>query len=98
MNNDFGKNPNPPRHSIAMSGREGLSVTGVTDVISFDEENVVLKTDCGGLSVEGSGLHISVLSLEEGNVVMDGRVNLLSYFDPEPDNEKTGSFFARLFH
>ena len=85
-------------HRVVLEGREGLEVRGVTDVVSFDEQAVSLLTVCGGMTVEGSALHIHVLSMEEGIVSMDGKVDSIVYYDNEESetNAKTG-FFARLF-
>ena len=55
-------------HTVSLRAREGLEVRGVTDVISFDEQAVVLQTVCGTMTVEGASLHIHVLSMEEGIV------------------------------
>ena len=85
-------------HRIVMEGRESLEVRGVTDVISFDEQAVSLSTVCGGMTVEGSSLHIHVLSMEEGVVSMDGKIDSVLYYDSE-DGEKNGKngFFSKLF-
>ena len=85
-------------HRITSEGREALEVRGVTDVVRFDEQTVMLKTVCGGLTVEGSSLHIHVLSMEEGIVAMDGRVDAMIYDDTE-ESEKGGKsgFFGKLF-
>ena len=85
-------------HRITMEGRESLEVRGVTDVVRFDEQVVALTTVCGGLTVEGSSLHIHVLSLEEGIVTMDGRIDSVVYEDTE-ESEKNGrsGFFGKLF-
>ena len=85
-------------HRITMESRESMEVRGVTDVISFDEESVVLDTVCGGLSIEGSSLHIHVLSIEQGIVTMDGKIDSVSYYEQE-NTEKNGKggFFRKLF-
>ncbi len=85
-------------HRLSLLGRESLEVRGVTDVISFDEQAVVLNTVCGTMSVEGSALHIHVLSIDEGIVAMDGKVDSVSYYETETGekNGKTG-FFGKLF-
>ncbi len=89
---------NRTQHRISLTGRESLEVCGVTDVISFDEQEVILHTVCGSLAVEGFSLHIHVLNIEEGIVTMDGTVNSISYFETE-NHEKDGknSFFGKLF-
>lgn len=85
-------------HRITMEGREALEVRGVTDVIRFDEQTVALDTVSGRLTVEGSSLHIHVLSMEEGIVTMDGRIDSMIYEDTE-ESDKGGraGFLGRLF-
>ncbi|MBR3894758.1 MAG: sporulation protein YabP [Clostridia bacterium] len=75
-----------------------MEIKGVTEVVSFDEQTVILNTVCGGLAVDGMSLHIQVLNLEQGIVTVDGRIDNLSYYETE-HNEKTskGGFFGKLF-
>lgn len=97
MNAEAAKN-NAGVHRVALLGRESLEVRGVTDVVSFDEQTVVLDTVCGGMTVEGASLHIHVLSIDEGIVTMDGRIDSITYYETE-SNEKNGKsgFFGKLF-
>ena len=93
------KDPSAPAQTLVLRDRKLLEVRGVTDVLRFDEEAVVLSTVCGTLTVEGSSLHVQVLNLEQGTVIVDGKVDALLYFDPENTGkgEKSG-FFGKLFH
>lgn len=70
-------------HSLSAGNRETVTVTGVSDVVSFDETNVRLVTVCGILNLEGEGLRIHVLNLKEGNVAVTGRLNGVLYEDPD---------------
>ena len=79
-------------HKITLEGRSRLSVTGVTDVESFDETMVVLKTNRGTLLVRGESLHLQNLNLDGGQVSVDGTVDSLIY----EDDVKKGGFFSRL--
>lgn len=89
---------NKNTHRISMQGREALEVHGVTDVISFDEQSVVLSTSCGSMEVNGASLHIHVLSMEEGVVTMDGKIDSISYEDAdETEKPRQGGFFGKLF-
>lgn len=81
-------------HSISLKDRSSLVVTGVTDVDSFDEMTVVAYTDMGELTIKGEGLKINRLSLETGDLTVDGRVVSLTYTDEAP---KATSFFSRVF-
>lgn len=80
-------------HKLSLDDRSRLNVTGVMDVESFDEQTVVLYTAQGTLIVRGSGLHLKLLSLEGGQVSVDGHVDSLVYEDDAPGH----GFFARLF-
>ncbi len=80
-------------HKLSLDGRSQLSVSGVTDVESFDEETVVLETTRGLLIIRGRGLHLQMLSLDGGQVAVDGTVDSLTYEDDAP----TGGFLSRLF-
>lgn len=85
------------KHDIILKSRKNMSIDGVEDVISFDESQVVLVTGCGEMTVEGSGLHISVLDLDSGTVELDGNVEGLFYSDGKPETGSGRSVFARLF-
>ena len=62
------------RHRIILDERERLSVTGVTDVIAFDEETITADTDMGVITIRGENLHISKLNLEDGILQTDGNM------------------------
>lgn len=81
-------------HKLTLEGRNQLSVTGVTDVESFDELAAVLETARGTLVIRGSGLHVVELDLEAGNVRVKGEVDSLTY---EENKHSGGGFLDRLF-
>ena len=78
-------------HSFNSSGRDGIAISGVTNVVSFDDRGVVMETACGSMAVEGEGLHITVLNIGDGRVNIDGRINGVYYFDNTP-KQKRGLF------
>lgn len=82
------------RHRLALEGRNALSVSGVEEVESFDENTIIMLTTLGTLVVHGTQLHIEQLSLDGGELKVTGEVDSLSY----EDNERQGGFFSRLFH
>ena len=86
--------PMRAQHYLHMEGREQLTVAGVEDVGRFDETGIVMTTSAGTLIVTGSNLHIGQLSLEGGELHVDGRIDSLAYED-EP--ARGGGFFSRLF-
>ena len=81
-------------HDLRLEGRNKLSLTGVTDVESFDETAAVLETALGTLVVRGSGLHVEQLDLEAGALKLSGEVDSLGY---EQRTSARGSFLERLF-
>ena len=81
-------------HNLVLEDRHLLTVSGVSDVDRFDEETVIVFTDSGELTVRGSDLHINRLSVEMGELTVDGRINALIYSE---DTSKSGGFFSRVF-
>lgn len=79
-------------HKLTLNQREKLTVTGVTEVVSFDENAVVLKTHPGTLFIHGEGLHLKTLSLEGGQMDVDGHIRALVYEEP-----KAPGLLQRLF-
>ena len=69
-------------HKLSMDDRKNLTMTGVTEVVSFDENAVVLKTHMGQLTVHGSQLQLKNLSLDGGQVAVDGQICALIYEEP----------------
>ena len=69
-------------HKLTLVGRKELTLTGVTEVIRFDEQVVVLKTGMGLLTVHGRDLHLKNLSLEGGQAAVEGTVSALVYEEP----------------
>ena len=83
-------------HKLTMHSREMVNITGVKDVLSFDAGEVLLDTEQGILMIRGQELHVSRLTLEKGEVDVDGRVDSLTYSDT--GYGKSGeSFLGRLF-
>ena len=80
--------PDKEGHSFVSVSRENIKLRGVEEVVSFDDREVVLKTTCGGMTIEGDGLHISVLSVDEGRVEIYGKIDGLFYFDNTPAQKK----------
>lgn len=81
-------------HSLILKNREALSMTGVLDVDSFDEQMVVAYTDEGELTIKGIGLHISKINLDSGDLSLDGKISSLIYSDDKPENK---GLFSKLF-
>ena len=69
-------------HKLTLTERKNMVMTGVTEVISFDENAVVLKTSLGLLTVHGQGLQLKNLSLEGGQVAVEGSISAFVYEEP----------------
>jgi sporulation protein YabP len=69
-------------HKLALDGRKILTMTGVTEVISFDDTAVLLRTSLGDLSVHGQQLQLKNLSLDGGQVAVEGSIAALVYEEP----------------
>ena len=66
-------------HQLILEDRHALTVSGVSDVDSFDELTVVVYTDMGELTVKGEGLHINRLNVETGELTLEGNIESLTY-------------------
>ena len=91
VNNDF-RTDLP--HNLNLEERHRLAVTGVSEVLSFDENQVVMDTALGLLTVEGEELHVEKLSLDIGELSLEGSVQSLYY---SRDRQKKGSFWSKVF-
>lgn len=83
-----------PIHRLELTGREHLLVSGVEDVERFDETGIVMSTSAGTLVVTGENLHIGKLSLDGGELHVDGQIDAVTY---EEENLSRGGLFSRIF-
>ena len=81
-------------HGLSLQDRQKLAISGVSDVVNFDENQVIIMTGLGTLTIRGSGLHVDQLSLESGELRVTGTIDLLEYDD---SGAPGGGFFRRLF-
>lgn len=81
-------------HNIIVEDRKNVSISGVTDVESFDEETVVLMTDLGELIIKGFGLHISKIDVVSGDLALEGEIYNIGYSDTPAAG---GGLLSRLF-
>lgn len=79
-------------HTLHLKERKSLHVTAVTEVVHFEETQVVLQTELGMLTVLGEDLKLKELSAEGGNVAVEGSISALSY-----EERRAGSFWGRMF-
>ena len=84
-------------HKIIMTNRRTCTVNGVNDVLSFDLREIVLETEQGMLMIRGNELHVNRLTLDKGEVDIDGRIDSFVYSDTATSGEKQESLLTRLF-
>ena len=84
-------------HKAVVVGRKSGTVSGISDVLSFDENEIVLDTDMGLLTIKGKNLHISRLTLELGEADLEGKVDSLVYSERGHKKKQEGSLVSRLF-
>jgi len=84
-------------HKMMMDNRRKVEITGVNDVISFDLNTILLETDYGMITIKGSNLHVNRLSVEKGEVDVEGKLDGLNYSDISGYTKKGESFISRMF-
>jgi len=85
------------RHNLTLEGRKQCRVSGVLQVISFDEKSILLETCDGILTIKGDGLHVGRLDLERGEADMEGRTDSFAYSEKTSLAKKGEGLLTRLF-
>ena len=81
-------------HNLVIENRKKMTVSAVTDVDSFDEQMIVMYTDMGQLTIKGENLHINTLSVESGDIEIEGTIYALVYTN---NTQNKGSLLSKLF-
>ena len=82
--------------NLILENRNKLSISGVKDVLSFDDQVVIMETELGLLSVKGENLKINKLSIDTSEVIVEGEINNLAYSD-HSKKEQESSLFSKIF-
>lgn len=82
--------------NLILENRGKLSISGVLDVLSFDDQVVMLETELGLLTVKGENIRINKLSIDTSEVIVEGEISYLAYSDKEVEKSK-GSFMSKIF-
>jgi sporulation protein YabP len=82
--------------NIILENRNKLNISGVQDVLSFDDQVVIIETDLGLLTVKGENLKINKLSIDTEEVIIEGEINNLGYSD-HTKKEQEGGLFSKIF-
>lgn len=85
------------QHKMILANRKTCNLSGVADVLSFDLNEILLETDQGMLMIRGTQLHVTRLSLEKGEVDIEGKVDSMTYSETSSFAEKGESFLSKLF-
>lgn len=83
-------------NNLILEDRKRLSISGVNDVDTFDEQRVLLHTQLGLLEIRGEGMHIDLLDVESGEITMNGLIHALMY-QADETHKASRSFWKRLF-
>ena len=84
-------------HKVTLSNRRSGILTGVLDVLSFDLGEIQLETEQGMLTIKGKDMHVTRLTLEKGEVEMEGKIDSLQYSDRTGGGKGQESFLGKLF-
>lgn len=84
-------------HRVVMEGRRKVEVTGVQDLLVFDETEVIMETNEGMLSIRGSDLHMSNLNLDQGLIGLAGEISDLMYDESGGAAQSRSGLMSRLF-
>jgi len=84
-------------HKIIISNRKSGVLNGVIDVLSFDVGEILLETELGMLMIKGADLHVKRLTLEKGEIDIEGRIDSLTYSDVKTASKQGESLLGRLF-
>jgi sporulation protein YabP len=84
-------------HKIMISNRKSGVLNGVIDVLSFDVGEILLETELGMLMIKGNDLHVNRLTLEKGEIDIEGKIDSLTYSDVKSSAKQNESFLGRLF-
>ncbi len=84
-------------HKVLLVNRRNGTFSGVVDVLSFDVAEILLETELGMLLIKGHDLHVNRLSLEKGEVDIEGKIDSLLYSEVKNAGKQAESFLGRLF-
>ena len=82
--------------NLILDNRGKLSISGVLDVLSFDDQVIMVETELGLLTIKGENLRITKLSIDTSEVIVEGNISYLAYSNKEVEKNK-GSFISKIF-
>lgn len=94
---DENSNVGKKTHKISMVNRTTCGISGVNDVLAFDNHEILLETEQGILMMKGNELHVGRLSLDKGEIDVEGKIDSLTYSEQLGSDTKSESLLMRLF-
>ena len=83
--------------NLILENRGKLSVSGVVDVLSFDDQVVIIETDLGLLTVKGENIRINKLSIDTSEVIVEGDISSMAYSENKNNDKTKGSLISKIF-
>ena len=83
--------------NLILENREKLTITGVVDVLSFDDQIVIVETQLGLLTVKGEDLRINKLSIDSLEVIIEGQIYNMGYSNDDTGKKNSGSILGKIF-
>lgn len=94
--NQTSKTPKDIIQNVLLENREKISISGVNDVLSFDDQIIILETDLGMLTIKGEDLRINKLSIDTNEIIVEGTINNLNYSEKQ-DKRGSGGLIGKIF-
>lgn len=83
--------------NIVLENREKMNVTGIVDVLSFDDQIIIIETELGLLTIKGEDLKINKLSIDTSDFIVEGRINSLTYSNTDSGMPKSKNILSKIF-
>lgn len=83
--------------NIVLENREKMNVTGIVDVLSFDDQIIIIETELGLLTIKGEDLKINKLSIDTSDFIVEGRINSLTYSNTDTGMPKSKNILSKIF-
>lgn len=83
--------------NLILENRGKLTISGVNDVLSFDDQVVVVETELGLLTIKGENIRVNKLSIDTSEVILEGEISYLAYSDKDEQKMKSASLLSKIF-
>ncbi len=83
--------------NLILENRKKLTISGVNDVLSFDDQVVILETELGLLTAKGENIRVNKLSIDTSEVILEGEISYLAYSDKEQEKMKNAGLLSKIF-